>query len=88
MGPALGWPETWVQTVRARRLLFLALCAPGFLAVFTSTWHRSLAVMALGAAAFSAALLWRRYSEPRFLAAAGVFDATANSSPARGAPHA
>ena len=67
----LGWitaraPQAWVRSVRRRRLLLLALAAPGFLVVFATPLHRSLALLALGLMLFAAALGFRRWSEPLF----------------------
>ena len=69
LGRVAQLPPRWTATVRARRLLFVLTCAPGFLAVFTTTWHRNLFVLAAGLVLFGAAVALRRFSEPRFLAA-------------------
>ncbi len=65
----LGWitarfPLAWVRTGRRRRLLLLALAAPGFFTVFATPLHRSLALLALGLVLFAASVAFRRWSEP------------------------
>ena len=71
---ALAWlsarlPNTWLSSVRRRRLLFLALAAPGFLAVFTTTLHHNFFVLVAGFFLFGAAALFRAISEPAFVQA-------------------
>ena len=55
-----------VQTPRRRRLLFLALAAPGFLAVFSTPLHQSLIVLLAGALMFAAAVVFRARTERLF----------------------
>jgi hypothetical protein len=67
----LGWvsarfPIGWTLTARRRRFLFLGLAAPGFGAVFSTALHQNLFVATLGLVAFSAALVFRRRTEPVF----------------------
>ncbi|MBV9511635.1 MAG: hypothetical protein JO303_15285 [Caulobacteraceae bacterium] len=54
---------------RRRRLLFLALAAPGFIAVFAAPLHRNFAVLVAGLLAFAAACVFRARSEPLFVRA-------------------
>jgi len=65
-GLARRLPRAWTRTPRRRRLLFIAACAPGFLAVFATPAHRNLAVLVLGLALFGAACLFRGLTEPVF----------------------
>jgi len=58
------FPSAWLLTVRRRRLLFLALAAPGFLAVFTTTLHHNFFVLVAGFVLFGVAALFRAVSEP------------------------
>lgn len=60
----------WTSTRRRRRLLFLALAAPSFLAVFGTTYHHNFFVMLAGFALFGAAVAFRAVSEPLFVQAA------------------
>ena len=62
-------PRRWTATCRRRRLLFLALAAPGYAAVFATPWHRNLAVLALGFLLFAAAGWFRWRTEPLFVRA-------------------
>lgn len=62
-------PPSWLLTVRRRRLLFLALAAPGFLAVFTTTLHHNFFVLVAGFVLFGVAALFRAVSEPLFVRA-------------------
>ena len=62
-------PRRWLLSVRSRRLLFLGLAAPGFLAVFTTTLHRNFFVLVLGFLLFGAAVLVRAVTEPIFIRA-------------------
>ncbi|TAL36843.1 MAG: hypothetical protein EPN98_04380 [Phenylobacterium sp.] len=62
-------PSAWLLTVRRRRLLFLGLAAPGFLAVFTTTLHHNFFVLVAGFVLFGAAVLFRAVSEPLFVRA-------------------
>lgn len=64
-------PDAWTSTRRRRRILFLALAAPGFLAVFGTTWHQNFFVMLAGFVLFAAAFTFRAVSEPLFVQAAG-----------------
>jgi len=64
-------PRSWIRTGRRRRLLFLALAAPGFLAVFATTLHRSLWLLLAGLLAFGAAAWLRAITEPLFVRSAG-----------------
>jgi hypothetical protein len=59
-------PASWVATRRRRRLLFLALSAPGFFAVFGAPLHRNFVVAVLGLILFGAAALFRMRTEPMF----------------------
>ena len=63
-------PGVWTSTRRRRRVLFLALAAPGFLAVFGTTYHHNFFVMLAGFALFGAAVAFRAISEPLFVQAA------------------
>ncbi|MBB3892892.1 hypothetical protein GGQ61_003630 [Phenylobacterium haematophilum] len=62
-------PSGWLLTVRRRRLMFLGLAAPGFLAVFTTTLHHNFFVLVAGFVLFGAAVLFRAVSEPLFVRA-------------------
>ena len=64
-------PGVWTSTRRRRRILFLALAAPGFLAVFGTTYHHNFFVMLAGFALFGAAVVFRAVSEPLFVQASG-----------------
>ncbi len=66
-----GWvsrrlPLRWTATARRRRLLFLALAAPGFAAVFSTPLHQTLLLTVLGFLLFAAAVVFRRRAEPVF----------------------
>jgi hypothetical protein len=63
-------PAAWTSTRRRRRILFLTLAAPGFLAVFGTTYHHNFFVMLAGFALFGAAVAFRAVSEPLFVQAA------------------
>ena len=65
-------PQVWVSTRRRRRLLFLALAAPGFFAVFSTSLHRNLLVAFVGFLLFAAAVVFRLRTEPLFEAASGA----------------
>jgi hypothetical protein len=56
----------WALTRRRRRLVFLALTAPGFLSVFTTPLHRNLAMLVVGLLLFAAACVFRALTEPVF----------------------
>lgn len=64
-------PAPWIASRRRRRILFLALAAPGFLAVFGTTYHHNFFVMLAGFALFGAAVAFRAVSEPLFVWATG-----------------
>lgn len=59
-------PSSWILTSRRRRLLLLALAAPGFLALTTTPIHRNFPVLLAGAVLFTAALGFRRFTERTF----------------------
>ncbi len=59
-------PLTWTRSPRRRRFLFLALAAPGFLAVFSLGLHQNLALLVAGFVLFLAAWVFRRRTEPVF----------------------
>lgn len=59
-------PKPWTATGRRRRLLFLALAAPGFFAIFATPLHRNLLIMIAGAILFAAAIVFRARTEPLF----------------------
>ena len=63
-------PGGWTASRRRRRILFLALAAPGFLAVFGTTYHHNFFVMLGGFVLFGAAVAFRAVSEPLFVRAA------------------
>lgn len=73
-------PQAWVSTRRRRRLLFLALAAPGFFAVFSTSLHRNLLAAFVGLLLFAAAVVFRFRTEPLFEAASGA-PAPANPNP-------
>lgn len=62
-------PRACLTSVRRRRMLFLGLAAPGFLAVFTTTLHHNFFVLVAGFVLFGAAALFRAVSEPVFVQA-------------------
>ena len=62
-------PSAWTASRRRRRILFLALAAPGFLAVFGTTYHHKFFVMLAGFVLFGAAVAFRALSEPLFVQA-------------------
>jgi hypothetical protein len=62
-------PGAWTVSRRRRRLLFLGLAAPGFLAVFATPLHQSLAVLLAGFVLFAAACLFRARTERLFVRA-------------------
>lgn len=67
----LGWicarlPLRWTRSARRRRFLFLALAAPGFVAVFAAPLHRSLLLLVAGFLLFAAAVAFRRRTEAMF----------------------
>lgn len=59
-------PLTWTATPRRRRLLVVALAAPGFLLLWTTPLHRNSGLLAAGLVLFLAALLFRRMTERVF----------------------
>ena len=65
----LTFPSSWTATVRCRRILFLALAAPGFACVFATPLHQNLLVLTLGAAGFLGAVAFRTRTEPKFVKA-------------------
>lgn len=65
-------PQAWVATRRRRRLLFLALAAPGFFAVFSTSLHQNLFVALVGFVLVGAAFVFRLRTEPFFEAASGA----------------
>jgi hypothetical protein len=77
-------PGRWTATRRRRRLLFLALAAPGFFAVFATPLHRNFFLMLAGFLLFAAAAVFHIRTEPLFEAAAvtGPQPAADPSSPA------
>jgi hypothetical protein len=64
----LGLPVDWRGSARRRRFLFLALCAPGFLAIVFLPIHRNFFLLLAGIASLGLAWGLRRLSEPRFTA--------------------
>ena len=60
---------SWAASRRRRRLLFLALAAPGFFAVFATPLHRSLPLLVAGFLMFAAACAFRARTEPLFVRA-------------------
>jgi hypothetical protein len=84
-------PARWIETPRRRRFLFLALAAPGFLAVFGTPLHHQLLLMVLGFVLFGAAVLFRALTEPLFVRAdaADLGPSPFSSAPAtKGSRHA
>ena len=73
----------WAASRRRRRLLFLALAAPGFFAVFATPLHHSLFVMFAGGVLFGAAALFRARTEPSF---ERTYPANASLGPAPSTP--
>jgi hypothetical protein len=65
-------PPAWTASRRRRRLLFLGLAAPGFLAVFATPLHQDLAVLLAGFILFGAACLFRARTEGLFVRAAAA----------------
>jgi len=59
-------PRPLSLTPRRRRLTFLGLAAPGFLAVFATPLHHSFFLLIAGPLLFLAALWVRRRTEPLF----------------------
>jgi hypothetical protein len=68
-GLAARLPLPWIVSPKRRRLLLLALAAPGFGLVAATPLHQSLGLMAAGFALFAAALLFRRRTERVFVRA-------------------
>lgn len=62
-------PASWTSSARRRRLLLLAMAAPGFAALVSTPLHQSLAVLAVGAGLFVGALGFRRLTEGAFVRA-------------------
>ena len=63
-------PAPWIANRRRRRILFLVLAAPGFLAVFGTTYHHNFFAMLAGFVLFGAAVAFRALTEPLFVQAA------------------
>ena len=63
-------PAPWIANRRRRRILFLVLAAPGFLAVFGTTYHHNFFVMLAGFVLFGVAVAVRALTEPLFVQAA------------------
>jgi hypothetical protein len=63
---AAALPRRWLATPRRRRLLFLALAAPGFFTVFATPLHRNLFLALTGFPLFAAAVVFRLRTEPLF----------------------
>jgi hypothetical protein len=59
-------PRRWLVTSRRRRLLFLALAAPGFVMVFATPLHHNLFLTLIGFNLFAAAYVFRVRTEPLF----------------------
>lgn len=82
-------PPRWIATRRRRRLLFLALAAPGFTAIFATPLHQSLAVLGSGLVLFAASWGFRRRTEPLFARAeAAALWPPAPPNPSKDTPHA
>jgi hypothetical protein len=64
-------PARWRSSARRRRLLFLALCSPGFIGIAALPAHRNIWVLLASLASMAVALAFRRLSEPAFLAQTG-----------------
>lgn len=64
---ALRLPAAWRRTPRRRRFLFLAFCAPGFIAVAALPLHHNLWVLLVGMAGMGLSTGFRTLSEPMFL---------------------
>ena len=62
-------PRAWTTSVRRRRLMLLGLAAPGFLAIAATPAHQNFFLLVAGLVAFSAALVFRRLTEPVFVRA-------------------
>lgn len=62
-------PVTWIASRRRRRLLFLALSAPGFFAFFGTNYHRNFFAMFAGLVLFLGAVVFRLRTEPLFVRA-------------------
>ena len=89
LGGLAGWmPLACTATPRRRRLLFLGLAAPGFLAVFGTPVHQNLAVLIAGFGLFGAACVFRGRSERVFVhAEAAALWPPVSSSPSKGGFH-
>jgi len=89
-GLASRIPLAWTATPRRRRFLFLGLAAPGFLAVFGTPLHQSLAGLVAGFGLFGAACLFRGRTERVFVyaEAAALWPPVATDSTKRGFHHA
>jgi len=88
LGGLAGLPLACTATPRRRRFLFLALAAPGFLAVFGAPIHQNLAVLVAGFGLFGAACVFRGRSERVFVhAEAAALWPPVSSSPSKGRFH-
>jgi hypothetical protein len=89
-GLASRVPARWTRTRRRRRLLFLALCAPGFVAIFATPLHHNFFLLLLGIVLFAAAALFRALTEPLFARAdaAGPLVTSPSPPPSEDSPHA
>ena len=65
-GLASRVPARWTRTRKRRRLLFLALCAPGFVAIFATPLHHNFFLLVFGILLFAVAALLRALTEPFF----------------------
>ena len=76
-------PQLWLATRRRRRIFFLGLAAPGFLAVFATPLHGRFFIMLAGFLLFAAAALFRTLTEPLFARAdpTGILRSLASSVP-------
>ena len=83
-------PSRWTRTRRRRRLLFLALCAPGFVAIFATPLHHNFFLLVFGIVLFAAAALFRTLTEPLFerAAAAGSLANSPSPPPSEDSRHA
>ena len=89
-GLASRLPLPWSRTRRRRRLLFLALCAPGFVATFATPLHNNFILLLLGIVLFGAAALFRATTEPLFERADAACRQTVSltPTPSEGSHHA
>ena len=89
-GLASRVPSRWSGTRRRRRLLFLALCAPGFVATFATPLHHNFFLLVFGLVLFAAAALFRALTEPLFerADAAGPLVTSPSPPPSEDSRHA